>query len=141
MIGFSRMVKRMENCYEYSQSLKVMTKMTPVKLSEICSLLKEIAEIFHYYNGKEGKKHIIEIKNNISDLHNLMEQSMILLNDVRIEKQLLINMVVSIVEFLCNIMDELDSLQGKLDFIPISHQSTLKYQIAYLRSIIKEIIK
>ncbi|WP_078433319.1 hypothetical protein [Metabacillus halosaccharovorans] len=131
----------MENCYEYSQSLKVMTKMTPVKLSEICSLLKEIAEIFHYYNGKEGNKHIIEIKNNLSDLHNLMEQSMILLNDVRIEKQLLINMVVSIVEFLCNIMEELGSLQGKLDVIPISYQLKLKYRIAYLRTIIKEILK
>ncbi|WP_226528610.1 hypothetical protein [Metabacillus niabensis] len=131
----------MENCYEYSQSLKVMTKMTPVKLSEICSLLNEITEIFHYYNSKEENKHIQEIKNNLSDLRNLLEQSMILLNDVRIEKQLLINMVVSIVGFLCNIMEELDSLQGKLDVIPISHHLTLKYRIAYLHTIIKEIIK
>jgi len=131
----------MENCYEYSQSLKVMTKMTPVKLSEICSLLKEIAETFYHYNSKVENKHIIEIKNNLSDLRNLMEQSMILLKDVRIEKQLLINMVVSIVEFLCNIIEELDSLQSKLDVIPTSHQLTLKYQIAYLHTIIKEIIK
>lgn len=131
----------MENCYEYSQSLKVMTKMTPVKLSEICSLLKEIAETFHHYNSKVENKHIIEIKNNLSDLRNLMEQSMILLKDVRIEKQLLINMVVSIVEFLCNIIEELDSLHSKLDVIPTSHQLPLKYQIAYLHTIIKEIIK
>ncbi|MGQ4667234.1 hypothetical protein ACUIJN_15625 [Metabacillus halosaccharovorans] len=131
----------MEHCYEYSQSLKVMTKMTPVKLSEICSLLKEIAVTFQFHSGKEEIKHIIEIKNNLSDLQNLMEQSMILLNDVRIEKQLLINMVVSIVEFLCNIMEELNLLQDKLEVIPISYQLTLKYRIAYLRTIIKEIIK
>ncbi|PMC36720.1 hypothetical protein CJ195_14930 [Bacillus sp. UMB0899] len=129
----------MEQSYEYSQSLKVLTKMTPVKLSEICDLLKEIIEIFQHHNSKE-EKHIIEIKNNISDLYNLLEQSMLLLNDVIIEKQLLIDLVVSIIEFLCNIMKELEILQGKLDFIPISHQLKMKYRLVYLHMIIKEII-
>ncbi len=137
--GFTKGGEAMEQSYEYSQSLKVLTKMTPVKLSEICDLLKEIIEIFQHHNSKE-EKHIIEIKNNISDLYNLLEQSMLLLNDVIIEKQLLIDLVVSIIEFLCNIMKELEILQGKLDFIPISHQLKMKYRLVYLHMIIKEII-
>lgn len=114
--------------------------MTPVKLNEICGLLQEILAIFLHHNDKEEDRHIIEIKNNISDLNNLVEQSMVLLSDVRIEKQLLIDMVGSIIEFLFNILRELEVLQGKLDFIPIPHQLKMKYRLAYLNTIIKEII-
>ncbi len=135
------MINQNGHKYEYSQSLKVLNKITPVKISEICDLIEEISKLSQY-NGSYDEKHITELKSNVSDIKNIMEQSIILLNDVNTERQLLIQLVGSITEFLCNIMQELRLLQMKLDCMNISnrHKSTMSYQLHFLYNLIKEIL-
>jgi hypothetical protein len=130
------MFKQAELSFEYSQSLRVINKLTPAMINEVNDIIENVIQV------TQNKTIMDNIKSTLSDINNILEQVMILFKDDNIDKQLVIEMVTSLVGLILDMMRDIVKVVEFLERFPLAndHKLHIKYQLGYLRSLLKEIV-
>lgn len=130
------MFKQAELTFEYLQSLRVINKLTPAMINEVDDIIENVIKV------TQNTTIMDNIKNTLSDINNILEQVMILFKDDNIDKQLVIEMVTSLVGLILDMKRDIVKVVELLEQFPLAndHKLHIKYQLDYLRNLLKEIV-
>ncbi|WP_226669920.1 hypothetical protein [Metabacillus litoralis] len=130
----------MNLAYEYSYSLKILNSITSQIMEDINITLGSISELIHV---KENELNIDQIETSYQDLLTLKQQSMEIICSEHVDRQLIINMIASIVLIICEMINNLEQVKSVLKRMNMtkSDKVIISYELEYLDFLLTELIK
>lgn len=127
--------------YEYSYSLKILNKLASQTIEEINVTINSINKIMYLKENKMNPH--LQLKTSFQDLLNLKNQSLKIICSEDVDRELIINIVSSIVLIISDMIRYVEHVEAVLKNITltISSKITISYELEYLVYLLEELIR
>ncbi|MBM7604955.1 hypothetical protein JOC75_002959 [Metabacillus crassostreae] len=128
--------------YEYSYSLKILNNLGSQTIEEINVIINSINKTMSLKEEKNVPTNI-HLKTSFLDLLNLKNQSMKLICSEDVDRELIINIVSSIVLIISEMTKYIEHVKVTLNNLDITMNSkiTTSYELEYLTYLLEELIR
>lgn len=128
--------------YEYSYSLKILNNLGSQIIEEINVTIDSINETMHREEEKNMNS-IIQLRNSLQDLLTLKGQSMKLICSEEVDRELIINIVSSMVLLISEMITNVEHVKAMSKNMNMAINSKIEasYELEYLTYLLEELIR